>query len=596
MFSPRITPITMCVFTCVAATSIAQQNIHSALDLVIQAQQKRIDLIERIAPSVVCIFDANQRGGGSGVIISPEGFGLTNFHVVAGMLRTRKGLGGLRDGTLYDLEVLGIDPTGDVAMFRLLGKDSFEFTNLGDSDAVAVGDSVIAMGNPFVMSEDYTPSVTTGIVTGTHRYQWGVGNNLIYSDCIQVDAAINPGNSGGPLFNQLGQVIGINGRISVNTRGRYNVGFGYAISSNQIKRFIPALRSGQLIKHGTLGAMVENDEQGGVYFSRSIPNGAAERAGIILNDRLLAIDGLPVRSRNHFASIMGTYPANWPVHLDIERLGEKKRVATRLHEFQPKLSQPFKFLRDNVLREVVRVIRHHSRAVLGNNKAESDQPADHQWKWVIQRRSLKNDDRSADVEKYLVTRDPVGPVSMRRQYDDSSLGAIIQYDDHTATQKIKPDGEAFDLTVERSLVHKALYVLQHHLLLSEDRLDLAEVSHIGGDVLFFYEIELLSQPVGQEKLLQRDRVSEIPAPEISSRILEVLSWPIGEEVRANFAFDSTTGELVKISMLDKPTDHEIVILLDEYQDMGGVRWPGRMFILGTSESYVDRLTDWEVSP
>lgn len=592
MFPVREALILLCLFPTLTATVYAQELEDSSIDLVIKAQQDRIELIERIAPSVVCIFDANQRGGGSGVIISPEGYGLSNFHVLAGMLKTRKGLGGLLDGKLYDIEVLGIDPTGDVAMFRMIGKDTFEYVTLGDSDAIEIGDSVIAMGNPFVMSEDYTPSVTTGIVTGTHRYQWGVGNNLIYSDCIQVDAAINPGNSGGPLFNHRGEVIGINGRISVNTRGRYNVGFGYAISSNQIKRFMPALRSGQLAKHGTLGAMVENDEQGGVYFSRSIPNGAAHRAGIILNDLLLAIDGIPVRSRNHFASVMGTYPANWPVHLDIERLGEKKRLITRLHEFQPKLKQPFMIQRDIILREVARVIHKHNRAALGNNSTAADQT----WKWTIQRRYLTGDLQPAHQEKYLVTRETVGPITMRRQYDDGSMGATIQYDDHTATQKIKPDGEAFDLSVERSLVHRALYVMQHHLLLSSDRLDLVEVSHVGGDALFFHEIDLLNQPVGQEKLARNRNVNEITDSPTTSTILEVLTWPIGGDTRAKFGFDTITGELIKISIFDKISENEIVILMDDYQDVGGVRWPGRMFVIGASESYVDRLTDWEISP
>ncbi len=232
------------------------------------AESARVALIEHVSPSVVCVFDDEQSGGGSGVLIDPRGFGLTNYHVVAGMLDGRKGWGGLSDGSLYRLEVLGIDPTGDVAMFRLAGRDSFPFARLGDSGQVAVGDTVLAMGNPFTLSEDYAPTVTRGLVTGVHRYQWGVKGNLIYSDCFQTDASINPGNSGGPLFNSQGQVIGINGRISVNTRGRFNVGFGYAIASNQIKRFIPALRAGLLAKHGTLQEIAEWDENEDTVFRR----------------------------------------------------------------------------------------------------------------------------------------------------------------------------------------------------------------------------------------------------------------------------------------------------------------------------------------
>ena len=134
-------------------------------------------------------------------------------------------------------------------MFRVTGEKQFPAVDLGDSDSLAVGDYTLAMGNPFLLAEDYTPTVSTGIVTGLHRYQ-GEGETLVYTDCIQTDAAINPGNSGGPLFDRQGRVIGINGRISAEmhkyARGRTNVGLGYAITINQIKRFMPSLRAGLL--------------------------------------------------------------------------------------------------------------------------------------------------------------------------------------------------------------------------------------------------------------------------------------------------------------------------------------------------------------
>ena len=116
-----------------------------------------------------------------------------------------------------------------------------------------VGETVFAMGNPFLLATDFTPTVTFGIVSGTHRYQQGSGNRmLVYPDCIQVDAAVNPGNSGGPLFNEQGEVVGINGRISIGDRGRVNVGVGFAIASNQIKNFIGDLVAGRHAEHGTL--------------------------------------------------------------------------------------------------------------------------------------------------------------------------------------------------------------------------------------------------------------------------------------------------------------------------------------------------------
>ena len=269
-----------------ATSACAGMDIADARSIVREAQARRIEVIDRVSPAVVCVFDEREQGGGSGVIIDPAGYGLTNFHVIAGMLSTRRGFGALSDGKLYDLEVLGIDPTGDIAMFRLRGRDTFDYVELGNSDLVQVGDVVMAMGNPFSLSEDYAPSVTNGIVTGVHRYQWGVGTNLIYSDCIQTDASINPGSSGGPLFNERGKVIGINGRISVNTRGRFNVGHGYAISSNQIRRFMPALRAGLLARHGTLQATVERARGGHVVFDNVRRNHAGDKAGVLIGDRL----------------------------------------------------------------------------------------------------------------------------------------------------------------------------------------------------------------------------------------------------------------------------------------------------------------------
>src|SRR5262249_20547032 len=178
----------------------------------------------------VCIFPEGSRsGGGSGVVIDSQGYGLTNFHVVRPLLAERRGEGGLSDGKTYPLEVLGIDPGGDVAMFKIKNDKPFYPAPLGDSDTLRVGDWTLAMGNPFLLAEDFRPTVTCGFVSGLHRYQRGEGRALVYTDCIQVDTSINPGNSGGPLFDLRGDLVGINGRISVAERGRVNVGLGYAI-------------------------------------------------------------------------------------------------------------------------------------------------------------------------------------------------------------------------------------------------------------------------------------------------------------------------------------------------------------------------------
>ncbi len=310
---PSLPFLAAAVATCAGLTLFAAgsdtsgpDELGEALAIVRDAEAKRVALIDRIAPSVVCVYDKGERGGGSGVLIDPEGYGLTNFHVVRGMMGDRRGRGGLNNGWVYDIEVLGVDPIGDVAMFRMLGRDRFPFTSLGDSGLVRAGDTAIVLGNPFVLSEDQSPSVSYGIVTGTQRYQGGTKGVLTYTDCLQVDAPINPGNSGGPLYNDAGEIIGINGRISINTRGRLNVGFGYAISSNQIARFVPTLRAGLLARHGTMSLGLDDVEGVGLVI-QEVPRGrAGDRAGLMPGDVLVAFDGQPTPTLNRYVSLMGT--------------------------------------------------------------------------------------------------------------------------------------------------------------------------------------------------------------------------------------------------------------------------------------------------
>ena len=223
---------------------------------VLAEEKKRIAVVEKVRPAVVAIFGPGGQGGGSGVLISKDGYCLTNFHVVGGSGPTMKC--GLPDCILYDAVLVGLDKVGDVALIKLLpqkeGKE-FPFAPLGDSDKTQAGDWSLAMGNPFLLATDFTPTVTFGLVSGVHRYQYPEGKGLLeYTDCIQMDTSINPGNSGGPLFNMDGELIGINGRGSFDKRGRVNSGVGYAISINQIKNFMGHLRAGIDADHATLGA------------------------------------------------------------------------------------------------------------------------------------------------------------------------------------------------------------------------------------------------------------------------------------------------------------------------------------------------------
>lgn len=298
---------------------LAQQapTADDDLQLVRRFEQARVASIQKVIGSVIAIYGDDREGGGSGVIIDPSGIALTNHHVIqaAGV----EGWGGLADGKLYRWTIIGSDPGGDIALIQMQGREDFPFAPLGDSDRVRVGDWAFAMGNPFVLSEDETPTVTLGIVSGVNRFQEGAGSNqLVYGNCIQVDSSINPGNSGGPLFNMDGEVIGINGRGSFEERGRVNVGLGYAISANQIKNFIPDLLATKIAEHGALDATFDMRE-GKVVCASMVEGSAVEQAGLALGDRLVSFERQPIHSVNQYLNLICTLPESWMAEFEIEK-------------------------------------------------------------------------------------------------------------------------------------------------------------------------------------------------------------------------------------------------------------------------------------
>ncbi|MFP6614465.1 MAG: trypsin-like peptidase domain-containing protein [Pirellulales bacterium] len=295
---------------------------------VLEAEADRVATVKKISSCTIAVFGQGSTGGGSGVVISPDGYALSNFHVVKPSGDAMKC--GMDDGKLYDAVVVGIDPTGDVAMLKLLGRDDFPTAELGDSDQVQVGDWAFAIGNPFLLATDFTPTVAFGIISGVHRYQYPAGTILEYADCLQTDAAINPGNSGGPLFNADGELIGINGRGSFEKRGRVNVGVGYAISINQIKHFMGYLKSGRIVDHATIGATASTDEDGRVVVDQILSSSDAFRRGVRIDDEIVRFGGRTIRTVNGFKNVMGIYPKGWRVPLTYRRDGETYNAWIRL--------------------------------------------------------------------------------------------------------------------------------------------------------------------------------------------------------------------------------------------------------------------------
>ena len=293
-----------------------------------KAETDRVEVVSRASAAAVAVFASNGQGGGSAVVISPDGYALSNFHVTAAAGAAMKC--GMADGRLYDAVIVGLDPTGDVALIKLLGRDDFPHAELADSDKVQVGDWCFAIGNPFLLATDFRPTVSYGIISGVHRYQYPAGTILEYADCLQADAAINPGNSGGPMFDAQGRLIGINGRGSFEKRGRVNVGVGYAISINQIKNFLGHLKSGRISDHATLGASVTSDENRRVVVDDILEESDAYRRGLRFGDEIVSFGGRPISTVNGFKNVLGIYPRGWRVALTYRRKGQSRDIFVRL--------------------------------------------------------------------------------------------------------------------------------------------------------------------------------------------------------------------------------------------------------------------------
>jgi serine protease Do len=267
-----------------------------------------------------------QSGLGSGVLIDKEGYILTNEHVVEGADKITVTLPDARE---FKAEVKGKDKRSDLAVIKIQGAN-FPAAKLGDSDALRIGQWVVAIGNPFGFAlANPEPTVTSGVVSALHRSLGRIiSGDRDYGDLIQTDAAINPGNSGGPLVNLKGEVIGINVAI-FSTSGGYQ-GIGFAVPINSAKRVVSKLIEGKKIVYGWLGVTVQGlDEKLANYFGLIDKKGVlvakvsadspAQKSGIKEGDVLLKFDNLEINNVNALLKIVGNIEAGRKVRLDLIR-------------------------------------------------------------------------------------------------------------------------------------------------------------------------------------------------------------------------------------------------------------------------------------
>jgi putative serine protease PepD len=283
-----------------------------------------------VQPSVVDITTGT--GEGSGVVISADGFILTNNHVIEGL----RGGGSVdvtfNNGKTAKATIVGTDPPGDLALIKAQGVSGLTPAKFGDSDAVQVGDTVLALGSPLGLQG----SVTAGIVSALHRTideggQQGAVQRSI-GDAIQTDAAINPGNSGGALVNLAGEVIGINTAILTSGQGASgNIGVGFAISSNKAKSTAEQLRNGGKVSHPYLGVQVANGSGGGLI-ADVVAGGPAEKAGLRKGDLVTKVGSRAVTdSRSLVGAIQAAKPGD-QIQLTIVRNGAEQQITATLGE------------------------------------------------------------------------------------------------------------------------------------------------------------------------------------------------------------------------------------------------------------------------
>ena len=266
-----------------------------------------------------------QQGSGSGVIISPDGYIVTNYHVIDGADTVSVTLTDQRE---YDAKIIGRDAKTDLAVLKIEAKQALPVAELGDSDQLNVGDWVVAIGNPFGLNH----TVTSGIVSAKGRVI-GAGP---YDDFIQTDASINPGNSGGPLFDLRGNVVGINTAIIPQGQG-----IGFAIPVNMAKSLLPQLMENGSVTRGYLGVGIQSltpslaqalklGARKGALVSEIMPDSPAAQAGIERGDVIVKFNGKAVDDSRHLAAAVAATPVGKDAELLVLRDGGEKTLSLKV--------------------------------------------------------------------------------------------------------------------------------------------------------------------------------------------------------------------------------------------------------------------------
>ena len=390
--------------------ALGEPSLQEDLAAIRKVEKERIAVANRIQHMAVTmgISDQQKQGIGSGVIMEPDGYVLTNFHVIQSDLLKMKGRAGTAGLKSYPYEIVGFDPDGDLAIVKLKGKGPFPYARFARMDTINAGDPCLAVGNSFAMNEKYYPTVTLGSISAMRRTLSGegpYGTNMRYANALQIDASINGGNSGGALFNLRGEIMGINGALTPEERGKINVGAGYTIPVDQCLNFLPALYSARCVRHGSLDASFVNQD-GAVRCDQIDQASLVYRLGLRLGDELVSFDGHSFKYSNDFNAYLAKMPEDWPVELTYARNGVKRQIWFRLPAAPyPKLEskrpgQEFSFVPGEIFNER----RNRQEAYRVIDKFQSQLGGDDAWKNIagMKESGTTYDDQGKVTSSYVM--------------------------------------------------------------------------------------------------------------------------------------------------------------------------------------------------
>jgi serine protease Do len=341
--APRSVDTSLCAGPCIDVVALAARVTPAVVNIT-TTEEQRVPELSRGERELFELFfgplghdgrTVRRTGLGSGFIIDPSGYVVTNEHVVRDTVDVR-----VRFADEHEMEanVVGRDSNLDIALLKIDGAKNLPVLAFGSSEAVRVGEPVVALGNPYGLGH----TVTLGIVSAKGR-ALGTGP---YDDFIQTDASINPGNSGGPLLNSRGEVIGINTVIREGAAG-----IGFAIPSDDMKDILPTLRDKGMVARGKLGVRVQAvtepmaealhlDKPRGALIADLDPNGGGAHAGLTSGDVILAVNGKPIVHAGELARNVSRNPPGSSVSVSISRRGRPMELRATLDKIEEEHPAP----------------------------------------------------------------------------------------------------------------------------------------------------------------------------------------------------------------------------------------------------------------